>query len=62
MEHVEEFCCENKVMENIPSTSDALLQHVERATYQVSVWATNHNSQQPTLESWRWKWDVCGKE
>ena len=64
MEHVDEFCCENKAVENIPSTSDALLQHVKRATYQASVWATNHNSQQerPTPESWGWKWDVCGKE
>ena len=63
MEHVDEarmelFCHENKAMENIPPTSDALLQHVKRATYQASIWATSQNSQQerPTPESWGWKW------
>ena len=68
MEHVDEkmelFCHENKAMENIPPTSDALLQHVNRGTYQASVWATSQNSQQkkPTPKSWGWKWDECGKE
>ena len=49
MEHVDEprmelFCCENKAMENIPPTSDALLQYIKRATYQVSVWGISQNS------------------
>ena len=34
---MELFCRESKAMENIPPTSDALLQHIERATYQASV-------------------------
>ena len=38
---MELFCCENKAMENIPPTLDALSQHVKRATYQASVWATS---------------------
>ena len=69
MEHVDEarmelFCQENKSMENIPPTSDALLQHAKRATYQASVWASSHNFQQnrPTPESWERKWDEHDKE
>ena len=59
MENVDEarmelFCQENKSMESVPLTSDALLQHAKRATYQASVWASSHNFQQnrPTPESW----------
>ena len=43
---MELFCRENKAMEINPPTSDALLQHVKRAAYQVSVWGTSQNSQQ----------------
>ena len=51
-------------MENIPPTSNALLQHTKRAAYQASVWATSQHSQQtrPIPESWGWKWDECEKE
>jgi len=61
---MELFCRENRLMENIPPTSDALLQHARRATYQASVWASSHNVQQnrPTPESWGWKWDEHSKE
>ena len=69
MEHVdgarmELFCQENKSMENIPLTSDALLQHAKRAAYQASVWASIHNFQQnrATPDSWGWNWDEHGKE
>jgi len=51
-------------MENIPPTSDALLQHAKRATYQATVWTSSHNVQQnrPAPESWGWEWDEHGKE
>ena len=59
MKHVDEarmelFYRKNKAIENIPPTSDALLQHVKRATYQASIWASSQNSQQEGLhpESW----------
>ena len=35
-------------------TSDVLLQHAKRTTYQASVCTTSHVSQ-PTPESWGWK-------
>ena len=69
MENVDEarmelFCWENKSMENIPPTSDTLLQHAKRVTYQASVWTSSHNIQQnrPTPESQGWEWDEHGKE
>ena len=53
---MELFCRENKSMENIPPTSDALLQHAKRATYQASIWISSHNSQQnqSTPDCWGW--------
>ena len=71
MENVNEarmefFCCENKSMESIPPTSNALLQHAKRATYQVSIWASSHNvnvlQNRRTPESWGLEWDENGKE
>ena len=51
-------------MENIPPTSDALLQHAKRATYQASLWTSSHNSQQnqSTPDSWDWNWDELDKD
>jgi len=51
-------------MESIPTTSNALLQHAKKATYQVSIWASSHNVLQnrPTPESWGLEWDKYGKE
>lgn len=54
VQHVDEtrmelFCHENKAMENIPPTSDAVLQDVKRVAYQASVWATSQNSQQKRI-------------
>ena len=53
------FCRDNKTMENIPPTADALLQHARRAAYQASIWAASEQTQQrrPTPESWGWAWD-----
>jgi len=69
MENVDEvrmelFCRENKSMENIPPTSNALLQHTKRATYQASVWTSSHHVQQnrPKSESWGLEWDEHSKE
>jgi len=61
---MELFCKDNKAMENIPPTSDALLQHAKRAAYQASVWTSSQDCQQnrPKLESWGWTWDECSKE
>ena len=36
---MELFCWESKLMENIPPTSDTLLQHIIRAIYQASIWS-----------------------
>ena len=60
---MELFCRENKSMENILPTSDALLQHAKRATYQASIWTSSHNSQQNQSmpDSWGWNWDEHDK-
>ena len=49
--HVDElrkelFCRDNKLMENLPPTTDALFQHARRAAYQASIWTTSHRTQQ----------------
>ena len=58
---MELVCQDNKAMESIPPTADALLQ---RAAYQVSVWTSSQDSEQrrPTPESWGWTWDECTKK
>ena len=61
---MELFCRDNKAMENIPPTADALLHHARRAAYQARVWATSEKAQQrrPTPESWGWTWDENNKK
>ena len=58
---MELVCQDNKAMESIPPTADALLQ---RSAYQVSVWTSSQDSEQrrPTPESWGWSWDECTKK
>ena len=58
------FCRDNKTMENIPSTTDALLRHAKRAAYQASVWISSQDFQQkwPKPEPWGWTWDECTKK
>ena len=60
---MEPFCRDNKSMENIPPTSDALLKHTKRAVYQASIWATSQYAQQqtPTPAAWGWAGDDCSK-
>eukprot|EP00733_Pompholyxophrys_punicea_P000081 Pompholyxophrys_punicea_v1_NODE_10_length_6905_cov_7.951686.p3 type:complete len:264 gc:universal NODE_10_length_6905_cov_7.951686:3470-2679(-) len=50
------FCRENRDMERIPPTEEALYQHALRATYQASVWAKSSQSYQslPSPEGWGW--------
>ena len=66
LEHVNEarqelFCKKGKVMEALPPTQDALLQHTKRAAFQSGIWCTCERSQQdlPTPGSWGW---VLGEE
>ena len=61
---MELFCRDNKTMESIPPTSNALLQHAKRVAYQASVWARSEITQQrrPTPESWGWTWDECSRK
>ena len=42
----EHFCRDNKLMENLPPTTDALFQHARRAAYQASIWTSSHRTQQ----------------
>ena len=55
LEHVDElrkelFCHDNKLMENLPPTTDALFHHAKRAAYQASIWTTSHKIQQKYLQ------------
>ena len=43
---MELFCQDNKAMDSIPPTADALLQHAKRAAYQASVWTSSQDSEQ----------------
>ena len=58
------FCRENKSMENIPPTSNALLQHIKRAAYQASIWVSSDQSEQrrPSPKSWGWTWEEQSKK
>ena len=46
----------NQMMEKLPPTQDALLQHVKRAVYQVGIWATSTQSHQvsPSPQNHGW--------
>ena len=35
------FCHENRAMDRLPPTKDALLQHVKRTIYQAGIWTTS---------------------
>jgi hypothetical protein len=35
------FCQNNRAMEKLPPTKDALLQHIRRAVYQAGIWTTS---------------------
>ncbi|KAJ8353418.1 hypothetical protein SKAU_G00209850 [Synaphobranchus kaupii] len=50
------FCQENRMMEKLPPTQDALLQHMKRAIYQAGVWATSTQIQQviPSPQDYGW--------
>lgn len=46
LEHVDEarkklFCHKGKMMEKLPPTQDALLQHVKRVAYQAGIWCNS---------------------
>jgi hypothetical protein len=51
------FCQENRAMEKLPPTQDALLQHARRAIFQAGIWTTSTNSQQvlPSPHLYGWK-------
>ena len=53
------FCQNNKTMETIPPTQDALLQHCKRVMYQAGIWTTSDIDQQrtPSPEGWGWTLD-----
>ena len=55
------FCCENKTMENLPPTTDALLQHARQAAYQASVWITSDISTYTRVLGLD-TWDECDKK
>ena len=64
LEHVNEarrelYCKNNRTMENLHPTQEALLQHAKRATYQAGIWATSDHIQQqtPSAEGYGWTWD-----
>ena len=52
------FAPENRTIDNIPPTKDALIQHTKRAVYQAGfVWAQSLTNQQvlPSPLEWGWK-------
>jgi len=58
------FCHRDKMMmEALPPTQGALLQHSNRAVYQASVWTTADQPQQqaPSSEGWGWTLDKDSK-
>ena len=62
--HRELFCHRDKMMmEALPPTQGALLQHSNRAVYQASVWTTADQPQQqaPSPEGWGWTLDKDSK-
>ena len=50
------FCHENRSMEKLPPTQDALLQHARRAVYQAGIWTSSTNTQQalPSPRDYGW--------
>lgn len=50
------FCHNNKAMERLPPTQDALLQHTRRAVYQAGVWTTSLETHQrvPSPQDYAW--------
>ena len=56
---MELFCQRNRPVESIPPTKDALLQHLNRVTYQAGIWTTSELTEQnrPSPESSGWKRD-----
>jgi len=58
------FCHRDKMMmEALPPTQGALLQHSNRAVYQASIWTTADQPQQqaPSPEGWGWTLDKDSK-
>ena len=53
------FCRNNRKMDMIPPTQDALLQHVQRAVYQAGIWTTSTQVQQviPSPKDFAWSKD-----
>ena len=55
------FCHKGRMMEKLPPTQDALLQHTKRVAYQAAIWCTSEQSEQqiPSPEGWGWTLDEC---
>ena len=56
---MELFCHGNELMEKIPPTQGALMQHSKRAAYPAGIWCTSElsNQERPSPEGWGWSWD-----
>ena len=53
------FCHENRSMEKLPPTQDALLQHVKRVVFQAGIWtsSTRANQDIPSPQDYGWTKD-----
>ena len=53
------FCHENRTMEKLPPTQDALLQHVKRVVFQAGIWtsSTRANQDIPSPQDFGWTKD-----
>jgi hypothetical protein len=49
----------NRAIENIPPTSDALLQHTKRAALQAHIWIACLSSFGPVLDPLQWGWTTA---
>ena len=54
-----EMFCQEKTMERLPPTRDALLLHSKRVAYQSGIWCTSEQIEErlPTPEGWGWTLD-----
>ena len=50
------FCEDNRSMDRLPPTQDALLQHVRRAVFQAGIWTTSTEAQQVVPSPAQYAW------
>ena len=50
------FCEDNRAMDKLPPTQDALLQHVRRAVFQAGIWTTSPETQQVVPSPAQYAW------